>query len=193
MTRFVLICNYVSRIIEPLASRCVKFRFKPLHADPMRAQLLMIAAKERVALAPGCVEAILRVSGGDMRKAITTLQSAQALFVNAATGEVTAKAKASAVAAAAGDGDAEMGEAAAAAGSSSSSSSAAAAAAAAASASASASASAGVAAAEIEAVSGVIPEAEMDAYWAALSRHNFGAVRPMCPRTVTRDLSVCFY
>ena len=188
----MLICNYVSRIIEPLASRCVKFRFKPLHADPMRAQLLMIAAKERVALAPGCVEAILRVSGGDMRKAITTLQSAQALFVNAATGEVTAKAKASVVAAAAGDGDAEMGEAAAAGGSSSSSSSAAAAAAA----SASASASAGVAAAEIEAVSGVIPEAEMDAYWAALSRHNFGAVRPMCPmcpRTVTRDLSVCFY
>ena len=189
----MLICNYVSRIIEPLASRCVKFRFKPLHADPMRAQLLMIAAKERVALAPGCVEAILRVSGGDMRKAITTLQSAQALFVNAATGEVTAKAKASAVAAAAGDGDAEMGEAAAAAGSSSSSSSAAAAAAAA---SASASASVGVAAAEIEAVSGVIPEAEMDAYWAALSRHNFGAVRPMCPmspRTVTRDLPVYFY
>jgi replication factor C subunit 2/4 len=150
VTRFVLICNYVSRIIEPLASRCVKFRFKPLHADPMRAQLLMIAAKERVALAPGCVEAILRVSGGDMRKAITTLQSAQALFVNAATGAVTAKAKAAAAVAAAGDADAEMGEAAA--GSSSSSSSAAA-----------AEGVEGVAAAEIEAVSGVIPEAELDA------------------------------
>ena len=48
VTRFCIICNYVSRIIQPLASRCAKFRFRPLLQATMRGRLDMIAAKEGV-------------------------------------------------------------------------------------------------------------------------------------------------
>lgn len=48
VTRFVFICNYVSRIIEPLASRCAKFRFKPLQGDVINARILHICGGERV-------------------------------------------------------------------------------------------------------------------------------------------------
>lgn len=46
VTRFCLICNYVTRVIEPLASRCAKFRFKSLPAESMTARLLYIAGDE---------------------------------------------------------------------------------------------------------------------------------------------------
>ena len=50
-TRFCLICNYVSRIIEPLTSRCAKFRFRPLAKDVLVQRLEMIAAGEKINVA----------------------------------------------------------------------------------------------------------------------------------------------
>ncbi|TPX39277.1 hypothetical protein SeMB42_g04924 [Synchytrium endobioticum] len=75
-TRFCLICNYVSRIIEPLTSRCAKFRFKPLGAESARVRLEYICATEKVNYTPDAIDALITVSEGDLRKAIMYLQSA---------------------------------------------------------------------------------------------------------------------
>lgn len=78
-TRFCLICNYVSRIIDPLTSRCSKFRFKPLAHDILITRLKLICEAEGVRYDDTALEALVVTSEGDMRKAITTLQSAHRL------------------------------------------------------------------------------------------------------------------
>ncbi|GAO15934.1 uncharacterized protein UV8b_02442 [Ustilaginoidea virens] len=84
ITRFCLICNYVTRIIDPLASRCSKFRFKPLDQSNAKKRLEDIATAERVTLDEGVLDALIRCSDGDLRKAITFLQSASRLVGAAA-------------------------------------------------------------------------------------------------------------
>ncbi|KAL2756418.1 hypothetical protein ACRALDRAFT_2027958 [Sodiomyces alcalophilus JCM 7366] len=79
ITRFCLICNYVTRIIDPLASRCSKFRFKSLDQENARKRLEEIADKEAVLLEDGAVDALIKCSEGDLRRAITFLQSAARL------------------------------------------------------------------------------------------------------------------
>ena len=83
VTRFILICNYVTRIIEPLASRCAKFRFSPLPVSSMRERIMHIATAEGCHFDDGeaddVVDEILNLSQGDMRRAVTTLQSAHSL------------------------------------------------------------------------------------------------------------------
>ncbi|KAJ1675867.1 Subunit of heteropentameric Replication factor C (RF-C) [Spiromyces aspiralis] len=75
-TRFCIICNYVSRIIEPLASRCAKFRFRRLPEPEIRRRLAYIAESEHISCTPEAMDALISVSEGDMRRAITSLQSA---------------------------------------------------------------------------------------------------------------------
>lgn len=79
ITRFCLVCNYVTRIIDPLASRCSKFRFKSLDKSNAGKRLDEIAKLEGVGLEDGAVEALVKCSEGDLRKAITYLQSAARL------------------------------------------------------------------------------------------------------------------
>lgn len=86
ITRFCLICNYVTRIIDPLASRCSKFRFKSLDEGNAGRRIEDIARLEGVNLEDGVVETLLRCSEGDLRKAITFLQSASRLVGSGGAG-----------------------------------------------------------------------------------------------------------
>jgi replication factor C subunit 2/4 len=79
ITRFCLVCNYVTRIIEPLASRCSKFRFKSLDNSAAGVRLDNIARTENLKLEDGVVETLIRCGEGDLRRAITYLQSAARL------------------------------------------------------------------------------------------------------------------
>ena len=74
-TRFILSCNYSSKLIPPIQSRCAIFRFKPLEDEDIKESLNIITKNEGLELTDSGVEAILAVAEGDMRKAINTLQS----------------------------------------------------------------------------------------------------------------------
>ena len=78
-TRFVLSCNYSSKIIEPIQSRCAVYRFKPLSANAVIKRIKFIAAEEKLIVSDGGLSAIEYVAAGDMRKAINSLQAAALL------------------------------------------------------------------------------------------------------------------
>ena len=91
--RFCLICNYVNKVIPALQSRCTRFRFSPLADTYMRQRLQHIIQQEGLQVEEegeqqegGCsrgLEAVVRLSRGDMRRALNLLQS---LSMSSSTG-----------------------------------------------------------------------------------------------------------
>jgi replication factor C small subunit len=77
--RFILCANYSGKIIEPIQSRCAPFRFTFLPREEQDKYLKHIAENEGVKLLKDGLEAIFEVCGGDLRKAINTLQAAASL------------------------------------------------------------------------------------------------------------------
>lgn len=76
--RFILSCNYSSRIIDPIQSRCAVFRFGPLPNEAIEKKIKMESENEGLTLTEDGMEALLYVAEGDMRKAENLLQAASA-------------------------------------------------------------------------------------------------------------------
>ncbi|CAK9140697.1 unnamed protein product, partial [Ilex paraguariensis] len=74
-TRFALICNHVNKIIPALQSRCTRFRFAPLEDIHVRERLKHVIEAERLDVPESGLKALVRLSNGDMRKALNILQS----------------------------------------------------------------------------------------------------------------------
>ena len=78
--RFCLICNYLSKIIPAIQSRCTRFRFGPLNAKQILPRLQHVAEAENVKLTEDGEKALIGLSGGDMRKVLNILQSCSMAF-----------------------------------------------------------------------------------------------------------------
>ncbi|MDD1695690.1 MAG: replication factor C small subunit [Methanoregula sp.] len=74
--RFILSCNYSSKIIDPIQSRCAIYRFKPLGEAAVKEEVHRIAKKEGLSITGEAMDAIVYIAQGDMRKAINALQGA---------------------------------------------------------------------------------------------------------------------
>lgn len=75
ITRFCLICNYVDKIIEPIISRCMTFRFLPICQNEMIKRLKLIAKKEHLNLDDRIFQTLTEVVEGDLRRGIMLLQN----------------------------------------------------------------------------------------------------------------------
>jgi replication factor C small subunit len=78
-TRFILSCNYSSKIISPIQSRCAVFRFKPLPEDVLKEIVKKIAEKEELKITDEALNYIYIASEGDCRKAENIMQAVSAI------------------------------------------------------------------------------------------------------------------
>jgi replication factor C small subunit len=77
--RFIMSCNYQSKIIDPIQSRCAIFRFKLLEKKDIMKYMKTIAEKENLNLDETAIEAIYEGSEGDCRRSVNLLQSTAAI------------------------------------------------------------------------------------------------------------------
>ncbi|MEM5794064.1 MAG: replication factor C small subunit [Candidatus Aenigmatarchaeota archaeon] len=79
VTRFILICNYSSKIIEPIQSRTAVFRFKLLSDADIKKFIQRIAVGEKLKITEDAIQALIEISEGDLRKVANLLQAASSI------------------------------------------------------------------------------------------------------------------
>jgi len=77
--RFILSCNYSSKIIDPIQSRCAVFRFKPLDSEDINSLIDKIAKSEKLKIDEKAKKALIEISEGDCRRLENLLQSSAAI------------------------------------------------------------------------------------------------------------------
>ncbi len=80
--RFILSCNFSSRIIDPIQSRCTILRFRPIEKEYMKEVISNIAENESLNLTDPAYEALYEISNGDCRRAENVLQSCAVISKN---------------------------------------------------------------------------------------------------------------
>lgn len=77
-TRFCIIANYTHKLSPALLSRCTRFRFSPLKEPDIRQLVDIVIEKEEVKIQPDAIDSLVRLSKGDMRRALNVLQACHA-------------------------------------------------------------------------------------------------------------------
>ena len=80
--RFIMSCNYSSKIIDPIQSRCVVFRFKLLEKKDIIAVIKRISDKEKIKITDDALETLYEMSEGDCRRAINLLQATSSIALD---------------------------------------------------------------------------------------------------------------
>jgi len=80
--RFIMSCNYSSKILDPIQSRCVVFRFKLLEKKDVAEVIRKISTKENIQIDEEGISAIYEMGEGDCRRAINLLQATSAISLN---------------------------------------------------------------------------------------------------------------
>ena len=75
ITRFCFICNYINQIINPISSRCMKFRFGPVDEEHVTQKLKLISENENINFKDDILQTISKICKGDVRRSIMLLQN----------------------------------------------------------------------------------------------------------------------